>query len=104
MSATNTASTNKGKPEMEVPPGKHPLPEDPTKFVNEIHRKIDITEIWHELLRHGDEKVRQRAVERLTSMLYDDGGVASDDEPQQLVMDIDSAVARRAAEGAKKWP
>jgi hypothetical protein len=84
-----------------VPPGKSPLPTDPAEFVQEIHRKIDITEVWHKLLRSKDEKVRQRAAERLTDMLYKDAAT-SGEEPQQIVVDIDSAAARRAAEGAKK--
>lgn len=102
MSAKNKPRNKKGAPEREeVPPGKYPLPDNPKEFVQEIHRKIDISEVWHELLRSKDEKVKQRAAERLTAMLYDDGSISAE-EPQQIVMDIDSAVARRAAEGARK--
>lgn len=87
------------KPRKELPPGEYPLPDNPAAFVQEIHRKIDLIEVWHSLLRNTDEKIKQRAVERLTAMLYDDDAVFAD-EFQQIVLDIDSAVARRAAEGA----
>ena len=97
----NPAGSAKDDHEVELPTGKYPLPDNPAEFVEEIHRKVDLTEVWHRLLRSKDEKVRQRAIEKLTGMLYD-GGAISDEEPQQFVMDIDSAAARRAAEGAKK--
>ena len=84
-----------------VPPGKCPLPDNPAEFVQEIHRRIDLIEVWHRLLRNSDEKVRQRAIEKLTSILYDDGSISAE-EPQQIVMDIDSAVARRAIAARQK--
>jgi hypothetical protein len=86
---------------QEVPPGKGPLPDNPAEFVQEIHRKIDLIEVWHGLLRNSDEKVRQRAIEKLTGILYDDGAISAE-EPQQIVMDIDSAVARRAIAARQK--
>jgi hypothetical protein len=93
-------ASNKGSEKKEVPPGEHPLPDDPAEFVEEIHRKIDLTEVWHALLGSTDEKIKQRAVEKLTEIRYK-GATALADEPSQVVIDIDSAVARRAAEGAK---
>ena len=84
-----------------IPPGEGPLPESPGDFVNEIHGRIDLFRIWHGLLKSKDVKIKQRAVERLTDMRYK-GAAASEEEPQQVVADIDSAVARRAAQGAKK--
>jgi hypothetical protein len=101
VSPKNNSSENKGKPEKQVPPGEYPLPDNPAEFVEEIHRKVDLTEIWEGLLRSEDEKVRQRAAERLTAMFYEDDAISAD-EPQQVVLDLDSAVARRAAEGARK--
>lgn len=86
---------------MEIPPGKDPLPDTPAEFVEEVHSKVDLIEVWHSLLRSEDEKVRQRAIEKLTGMLYENCAISAE-EPQQIVMDIDSAVARRAAEGARK--
>ncbi len=101
-SATNNTAANQDKPnDKELPPGKYPLPDKSAEFVQEIHRKIDLIEVWHSLLRNGDEKVRQRAVEKLTSMLYDDDSISAE-EPQQIVMDIDSAVARRAIAARQK--
>lgn len=84
-----------------VPPGRCPLPDNPAEFVQEIHLKIDLIEVWHSLLRSEDEKIRQRAIEKLTSILYDDGSISAE-EPQQIVMDIDSAVARRAIAARQK--
>lgn len=84
-----------------MPPGNCPLPDNPAEFVQEIHRKIDLIEVWHGLLRSEDEKIRQRAIEKLTSILYDDGSISAE-EPQQIVMDIDSAVARRAIAARQK--
>ena len=97
---SNQRKTEKG--EIEIPPGKQALPDDPAEFVEEIHRKVDITEVWRGLLQDKDDKIRQRAVEKLTEMRYK-GAVSFADEPSQpIIVDIDSAVARRAAEGAKK--
>ncbi len=87
--------------EERIPGGEFPLPDDPVEFVEEIHRRADLFEVWQRLLNHGDPKIQQRAVEKLTEMRYK-GAAALADEPQQIVIDIDSAVARRAAEGARK--
>ena len=91
----------KNKKNEKVPGGVSPLPEDPAEFVDEIHRSADLFISWQRLLNAKDEKVRQRAVEKLTEMRYKGAGVLAD-EPQPIVIDIDSAVARRAAEGARK--
>ena len=82
-------------------PGEAPLPEDPADFVEEVHSRIDLIEIWQELLKSEDEKIKQRAVEKLTEMRYK-GAQSLSDEPQPIVIDIDSAVARRAAQGANQ--
>jgi hypothetical protein len=84
-----------------IPCGQFPLPEDPADFVEEIHRRADLLEVWQRLLNHEDPKIQQRAVEKLTEMRYK-GVAALADESQQVAMDFDSAVARRAAEGARK--
>lgn len=91
----------KSKQKEEIPGGTSPLPEDPGEFVEEIHRRADLFISWQRLLNTEDEKIRQRAVEKLTEMRYKGAAVLSD-EPQPIVIDIDSAVARRAAEGARK--
>jgi hypothetical protein len=84
-----------------IPGGEFPLPADPGEFVDEIHRRADLFEVWQKLLNHEDPKIQQRAVEKLTEMRYK-GVAALADESQQVAMDFDSAVARRAAEGARK--
>jgi hypothetical protein len=85
-----------------IPGGEFPLPVDPGEFVEEIHRRVDLFRVWQSLLNNSkDPKIQQRAVEKLTEMRYK-GVAALADEPQQIVIDIDSAAARRAAEGARK--
>ncbi len=83
--APNQRKAKKG--EKEIPPGEHPLPDDPAEFVEEIHRKVDLTEVWRGLLRNGDDKIRQRAAERLTDLLYK-GAATSAEEPQQIIFDL----------------
>ncbi len=65
---------------------------------------------WHRSVRMERHTKRRRknpmprparAVEKLTEMRYK-GAAALADEPQQVDVDIDSAAARRAAEGARK--
>lgn len=87
MSPGKNANSSKKTPEKELPPGLNPLPDNPAEFAEQIHRKVDLIEVWHGLLRHGDEKVRQRAIEKLTAMLYDDGAL-SDDDPQPFIFDL----------------
>jgi len=82
-------------------PGEGPLPADPADFVDEIHQRLDLFEIWRALLNSEDEKIKQRAVEKLTEMRYKSAASMAD-EPPHIVFDIDSAVARRAAQGAKQ--
>jgi hypothetical protein len=102
--APNTAATEKpdaAARQKQIPGGEFRLPDDPAEFVEEIHRRADLFEVWQSLLNHEDPKIQQRAVEKLTEMRYK-GAAALADEPQQVVVDIDSAAARRAAEGARK--
>lgn len=86
-SPRNESSGRKDEPDKELPRGKHPLPDNPAEFVEEVHRKIDLIEVWHSLLRSKDEKVKQRAIEKLTGMLYEDGAL-SDDDPQPFIFDL----------------
>ena len=80
-------------------PGEGPLPADPADFVEEIHQRVDLFEVWQALLNSKDDKIKQRAVEKLIEMRYK-GASALEEERPQIVIDIDSAVARRAAQGA----
>ena len=70
-----------------IPPGEGPLPPNPGDFVEEIHRRIDMFEIWVSLLKSKDEKIKQRAAERLTDLNYK-GTAALADEPQQIIFDL----------------
>lgn len=79
-------SHKQNKPEK-IPPGESPLPVNPGEFVEEIHRRIDLFESWQKLLESEDEKIKQRAIEKLTEMRYK-GAAALADEPQQIVIDL----------------
>lgn len=70
-----------------LPPGDFPLPLHPGEFVEEIHRNADLFIAWNSLLNSKDEKVRQRAVEKMTEMRYK-GAAALADEPQRIVIDM----------------
>jgi hypothetical protein len=95
----SAVTANNSSAKNQIPGGEFALPVDPGEFVEEIHSRIDLFKVWQTLLRSKDNKIKQRAVEKLTEMRYK-GAAALADEPQQIVIDIDSAVARRAAEGA----
>lgn len=82
----NSAGAETGELEIPLPPGEYPLPDNPAEFVEEIHRKVDFTEVWVGLLRSKDEKVRQRAIEKLTGMAYEEGALSDDD--QQIIFDL----------------
>jgi len=75
------------KERKRIPGGDFPLPLSPGEFVEEIHRNADLFIVWKELLNSEDEKVRQRAVEKLTEMRYK-GAAAMADEPQQIIFDL----------------
>jgi hypothetical protein len=98
VASISSKGDNKTKP---IPGAKTPLPDNSGDFVEQINRRTDLLEVWQTLLNDNDLKIKQRAVEKLTEMRYK-GVAALADEPQQIVIDIDSAVARRAAEGARK--
>jgi len=70
-----------------IPPGEAPLPSSPADFVEEVHRDTDLFKVWRSLLRSEDEKIRQRAVEKLTEMRYK-GAAALADEPQRIIIDM----------------
>jgi hypothetical protein len=76
-----------GTDREKFPGGESPLPDIPGDFVEEIHRRADLFEVWQSLLNSEDEKVRQRAVEKLTEMRYK-GADALADEPPRIVIDM----------------
>jgi hypothetical protein len=67
--------------------GEFPLPDDPGEFVEEIHRRADLFELWQRLLNSKDPKIKQRAVEKVTEMRYK-GAAALAEEPQQFNFDM----------------
>jgi hypothetical protein len=71
----------------QVPPGEGPLPATADEFVDEIHSRIDLFEVWQGLLRSTDDKIKQRAVERLTDLRYKTGSSQAE-EPQQIIFDL----------------
>jgi hypothetical protein len=85
LSPTSRATGEK-KPRP-IPGGEFPLPASPGEFVEEIHRNTDLFISWQKLVNSEDEKVRQRAVEKLTEMRYK-GAAALAEEPQQMVVDL----------------
>ena len=85
--SNSSSGSKKAKQPPNLPPAKYPLPEAAGEFVEEIHRKVDLTEVWQSLLRSADDKIRQRAAERLTDLRYK-LEVAAEDEPQQILFDV----------------
>lgn len=70
-----------------IPGGEFPLADNPGDFVEEIHRRADLFIVWQELLNSKDEKIKQRAVEKLTEMRYK-GAAALADEPRRIIIDM----------------
>jgi hypothetical protein len=73
-------------PKERLPGGDAPLPDDIADFVDEIHSRVDLFEVLSRLLNSEDEKVRQRALERILEMKYGKGS-ASSEEPVQIILD-----------------
>lgn len=84
-----------GETQQQAPHETVPLPDDPAAFVEEIHQRVDLFEKWEKLLNSDDDKIRQRATEKLTEMRYK-GISAMSEEPQPVVFDW--ARANRAEE------
>lgn len=101
-SPEHTANRNAEKPPVDIPPGVEPLPADGAGFVDAMHAHVDLYQACARLVKSGDEKVAQRMVERLLEMSYGKSPSAAGEDAPEFVLDIDSAVARRAAEGAKQ--
>jgi hypothetical protein len=70
-----------------IPGGEFPLPADAGEFVEEIHRRADLLIVWQGLLNSKDDKIKQRAVERLTDLHYK-GAAGLGEEPQQFIFDM----------------
>ena len=87
LDKTANCRDEKEKKREPTPGGSFPLPQHPGEFVEEIHRNTDLFISWQKLLNSEDEKVRQRAVEKVTEMRYK-GAAASADEPLQIIFDL----------------
>lgn len=88
---------------VDLPPGIAPLPADGPGFVDAMHAHVDLYLACARLVKSGDEKIAQRMVERLLEMSYGKSPTAAaGEEAPEFMTDTDSAVARRAAEGAKQ--
>ena len=87
LDKTPKGGGEKEKEREPIPGGNFPLPQHPGEFVDEIHRNTDLFISWQELLNSKDEKVRQRAVEKVTEMRYK-GTAALSDEHQRIVIDM----------------
>ena len=85
--ATSRSQEDHEKDKKEIPPGTDALPDTPGEFVEEIHRRADLFEVWLSLLKHEDPKIQQRAVEKLTEMRYK-GVAALAEEPEQIIFDL----------------
>lgn len=88
--ALDKAASKRRAKDKEPPPlprGEFPLPSNPGEFVEEIHRNSDLFIAWQRLLNSKDEKIRQRAVEKLTEMRYK-GAAALADEPRRIIIDM----------------
>lgn len=95
-------STPTDKTQVDIPPGSDPLPADGAGFVDAMHKHVDLYKACARLVKSTDEKIAQRMSERLLEMKYGKGPTATAEESPEIVIDIDSAVARRAAEGANR--
>lgn len=87
---------------LNIPPGSRPLPADGAGFVDTMHEHVDMYMACARLVKSGDQKIAQRMVERLLELKYGKGPAATAEEDPEIVIDIDSAATRRAAEGASK--
>ena len=76
-----------GAEDQQIPGGEFPLPADAGEFVEEIHRRADLLIVWQSLLNSKDDKIKQRAAERLTDLRYK-SSTGMTDEPQRIVIDM----------------
>ncbi|MGC0772622.1 MAG: hypothetical protein WB543_06770 [Candidatus Acidiferrum sp.] len=100
--STGQPEANSEKDMLDIPPGLKPLPEDGAGFVDAMHEHVDLYEACASLVKSRDQKIAQRMVERLLEMKYGRGTSPAAEEAPEIVIDIDSAATRRAAEGAEK--
>ena len=96
----NGAKDTEGQ--VDIPRGTGTLPADGPGFVDAMHKHVDLYKACARLVKSTDQKIAQRMSERLLEMKYGKGPSATPEEAPEIVIDIDSAVARRAAEGVNR--
>lgn len=72
-------------PRERLPGGEAPLPDDIADFVDEVHSRVDLFEVLTDLLNSKDEKIKQRALERILEMKYKHA--ANSEDPVQIILD-----------------
>ena len=72
-------------PKERLPGGDAPLPDDIADFVDEVHSRVDLFEVLTDLLNSKDEKIKQRALERILEMKYKHA--AGGEDPVQIILD-----------------
>ena len=70
-----------------LPGGDAPVPDDIADFIDEVHSRVDLFEVLADLLNSGDDKIKQRAIERILEMKYGKHAAGSED-PQQIIFDM----------------
>jgi hypothetical protein len=87
LNAATAAGPRASGEVTEIPPGSEALPEDGISFVDAMHERIDLWEVGKNLMHAKDEKIVQRAWERLLEMKYGKGQSATGDEIPQIIID-----------------
>jgi hypothetical protein len=64
-----------------------PLPSDGADFVDAVHARVDLIDVGKQLLQSGDEKIKQRAFERMLELRYGKGAPPVE-EAQHIVIDL----------------
>lgn len=68
--------------------GETPLPIDSAGFVDAIHARVDLLEVGENLLRSNDEKVVQRAFERMLDIKFGRGAAAALADAPTVIWDV----------------
>jgi hypothetical protein len=69
-----------------VPPGMGAMPENRAAFAEAVFARVDLVGAWTRLVNCEDEKIVQRALEKLDEMKYE--ASASSDEPERFVSHV----------------
>jgi hypothetical protein len=68
--------------------GETPLPVDSAGFVDAIHARVNLLEVGENLLRSNDEKVLQRAFERMLDIKFGRGAAAVVADAPTVIWDV----------------